>query len=338
MNGHHTNIMATLTTERCTPAMVKSLHDAGMTGVRINSAHVTPADIKSMVETIRSADPHIKILMDTKGPEIRTTHLAVPLIVADGMQLAFSSGEIPSSSDCIYVMMDSLEQYVTPGQQLLVDDGELRFMVDEIDGTHIKAHALNGGVLGSRKTVAVPGVELPPLPAVSIRDAENIKAAKAAGIDMIAHSFVRSSADVEAVREHIVGTGIMLYAKIECRQALENFEEIAGSADGILVARGDLGTAIPIPEIPAVQYDILRRCAALKKPTIVATQILQSMQSSPNPTRAEVSDITLAVMEGVDTLLLCGETAVGQYPVECVEVMAATIQYASKITPLWTKN
>lgn len=338
MNSRRTTIMTTLTTERCTPEMVRSLRNAGMGSVRINSAHVTPDDITKMVGTIRSIDPGIKILMDTKGPEIRTTHLIPLLEIVEGMPVTFQSGTADSTPQCICVMMEALERYVKPGNQLWIDDGELRFEVTATDGHKILTRALNSGTLGAKKTVAVPGVELPPLPAVSMRDAENIETAKAAGIDMIAHSFVRSRADVEAVREHLKDSGIVLYAKIECRQALDNFEEITASADGILVARGDLGTAIPVSDIPAAQYDMLRRCAELKKPTIVATQILHSMQSSPNPTRAEVSDIALAVMEGAYTLLLCGETAVGQYPVKCVEVMYATIESASKITPLWTKN
>lgn len=322
----HTAIMATVADHRCTPEFIRALHGEGLDAVRINSAHVTPESIQRMVAVIRSVDSGIKILMDTKGPEIRTADVVAPIGINAGDVVEIASSHCPCLPGRISVMVDNLHQFLSQGCHVLIDDGDLEFEVTHIDGTVVYAKALRSGELQSRKTVNVPGVEIPPLPAVSQRDHENICAARQVGIDMIAHSFVRSADDVAALRREIAGTDIKLYSKIECREAIANFEEILAASDGILVARGDLGTQIPIPEIPALQYSILRRCREVGKPSIVSTQILHSMIFAPSPTRAEVSDIALAVMEGADTLLLCGETAQGQYPSQCVATMRHTIE------------
>lgn len=327
-----THIMATMADARCTPAFVKEMAEAGMDSVRINSAHVDPESIAAMTATIRSAAPEVAMLMDTKGPEIRTTALA------DGAEsLALTEGErlmlvadphTATRHGVIAVAVAGLDKYLRAGDRVLIDDGAIELTVADGDGAQsgVAAIVTRGGELGSRKTVAAPGVELPPLPAVSDRDRVNIAAAIECGVSMIAHSFVRSAADVEAVRSLIAGTGITLYAKIECREAVDNLEEILAAADGLLVARGDLGTQVAVESIPVVQHRIAALCHAAGKPVIVATQMLDSMERNPYPTRAEVSDIALAVMEGIETLLLTGETARGAHPVRCVEVMRRTIE------------
>ncbi len=327
-----THIMATMADARCTPAFVKEMAEAGMDSVRINSAHVDPDSIASMTATIRAAAPQVAMLMDTKGPEIRTTALADEvdsITLTDGERLTLvADPHTATRRGLIAVAVAGLDKYLHPGDRVLIDDGAIELTVEEGDTEQsgVAAIVTRGGLLGSRKTVAAPGVELPPLPAVSDRDRVNIAAAIECGVSMIAHSFVRSAADVEAVRSLIGGTGITLYAKIECSEAVENLEEILAAADGLLVARGDLGTQVAVERIPVLQHRIATLCREAGKPVIVATQMLDSMERNPYPTRAEVSDIALAVMEGINTLLLTGETARGAHPVRCVEVMRRTIE------------
>lgn len=328
MNG--TGIMATVTAERCHREFLESLRSRGMSSVRINSAHVTPEVLERMCGEIRSAVPGVRILMDTKGPEIRTTACAVPIQLNEGDRVTLSGGTADSTAELISVNVDGLEDSVNEGMEILLDDGAIALHVESVREDMINTRVTRGGMLDARKTVSVPGARLPQLPAVSRRDAVNLDAAVRVGIDMVAHSFVRSAADVEAVRGHITGSGIELYAKIECREGVENMESILRAADGLLVARGDLGTQVSLWDIPAIQYRAIRECRRACKPSIVATQILQSMMHSSVPTRAEVCDIALAVMEGADTLLLCGETAVGEYPAECIDVMRRTIESVTR--------
>lgn len=321
--------MATVADVRCTTDFVAALYRTGMRGVRINSAHVSPDTFRRMTAVIRSVSEDIKILMDTKGPEVRTAPLPRPMAITEGCTYRFSSDA--EDTDAIGIRVADIGRYVEVGTEMLVDDGELRFEVVSVKGDTLTCRALNSGELDSCKTVAFTGVEVPPLPAVSDRDRENIRVAVEQNIDMIAHSFVRSAADVEAVRELIAGSGITLYAKIECSEALDNLEEITSAADGVLVARGDLGTHIPLPCIPGAQFRAADTAHKAQKPLILATQILQSMMTRPQPTRAELSDIALACFEGFDWLLLTGETARGEYPAECVDILYRTIEEASKI-------
>lgn len=322
-----TKIMATVADIRCSREFVAALYERGMRGVRINSAHVSPDTFRQMVRTIRSVNQDIKILMDTKGPEIRTTEMQMGLTseLNVGDRLMLKSGTSSSTVGCVNIAVDNLERYVKLGSKVIMDDGEVELEVEDVDGRDIHCRVVKSGVLGSHKTVAFPGIEVPPLPAVSDRDRLNIAAAIEERIDMIAHSFVRSKSDVEAVRRLIDGSGIGLFSKIECREALENLEEILEASDGLLVARGDLGTSIPLQSIPEAQLRVVRATRRAGKPIILATQILQSMISRPSPTRAELSDITLAVMEGFDWLLLTGETAQGEYPRECIDILLKTI-------------
>ena len=319
-------IMATLTAKRCTEEFVTAMAARGMAGVRINSAHVNPDDIRRMCAVIRNAAPAVKILMDTKGPKLRTTDAPKPvdLRLAESVKVTVGTGPTLPGSIVINAS-GSLTEHCRPGMEIALDDGAVMLRINSLRGESIEAVVTRPGRLESRKTVVIPDCTLPPLPAVSERDKANIRAGIEAGIDMIAHSFVRSADDVEAVRAEIEGTAIQLFAKIECREALDNFNGILRAADGLLIARGDLGTCIDPADIPAVQLMVARSCHEARKPSILATQILQSMISGPVATRAEISDIALAVAEDIDWLLLCGETAQGRYPEECVSVMASAI-------------
>lgn len=327
MTRQLTSVMATLSDLRANPDFVRLLRKSGADSVRINSAHVTPEILAEMVKTVRSTAPDMKILMDTKGPELRTNDVTAPIRLKEGDEVEIHTSTLPCSDNKIRTSINGITALAEPGITILLDDGAIAIEVTEVDETEtIHGVTSRGGCLDARKTMAFSHGRLPALPAVSERDRLMIEAAREVGIDMIAHSFVRSAADVEAVREVTAGSDIRLYAKIECREALKRLDEIIEAADGILVARGDLGTAVDVTEIPAIQNDVVMRCRRIGRPTIVATQILQSMIHSPVPTRAELSDIALAVMEGVDCLLLCGETAMGDYPAECVDIMSRTIK------------
>lgn len=329
----HTRVMATVTASLTADSrLVSRMLRAGMDGVRINSAHVTPSQLKEMTAALRAIDPDIVILMDTKGPEMRTTALPAPveLVEGDTLNIVSDTDDQPSSAGCIRVNVPDLHHHLRAGQQLQFDDGEITAEVTAVEGETVKARVTGGGTLGSRKTMNADGFDSLYLPAVSRRDEMNIRAGIEAGIDIIAHSFVRSADDVMAVKALAGDSGVKVYAKIECCPAIERMDEIIDAADGILVARGDLGTAVDPCRIPVIQADVIMRCRHAGRQTIVATQIMQSMIDSPRPTRAEISDIALGVFEGADWLLLCGETAQGHYPAECVEIMRRTIQETEK--------
>lgn len=327
-------VMATVADDACTPEFIYRLHKAGMTGVRINSAHAAPKDIARMVSVIRSADPSIKILMDTKGAEIRTTategDTEIELKEGDSIEIAEHATELTTAKR-IAITATGICKHAHEQTRILLDDGEVELeATGEGDGT-LLTRVVKSGRLGSRKTVTFRGVESPEaLPAVTSRDKAAIEAGIEAGIDIIAHSFVRSAEDVKAVRELIKGTDIELYSKIECIKAIENFDEILAASDGLLCARGDLGSEAGIENVPAVEMHTIASCRKAGKPVIVATQFLQSMMTSPTPTRAEAGDIAFAVMQGADTLLLCGETAKGEYPAECVAWMKSVIDATAR--------
>ncbi|MDE6826577.1 MAG: pyruvate kinase [Paramuribaculum sp.] len=330
MKGKPTaTVMATVADTMCTPEFIERLHSAGMTGVRINSAHASPEAIEAMVGVIRSVDPSISILMDTKGAEIRTTatldYEEIALAEGDEMRITEHATAVTTGS-VIAITASGICDKVVAGTHILLDDGEVELEATGNDGNELTCQVVKAGRLGARKTVSFQGVESPEaLPALTERDRAAIRAGIRAGIDIVAHSFVRSAADVEAVREELAGTDIKLFSKIECRRAIENFDEILSASDGLLCARGDLGAEVGIMYVPAVEMHTIAECRAASKPVIVATQFLQSMMDSPVPTRAEAADIAWAVMQGADTLLLCGETARGKYPEECVKWMKSVI-------------
>lgn len=330
-----TGVMATLTSGQCNEEFITAMVNAGMDAVRINSAHVSPEMLVRMAQAIHAAAPHVRILMDTKGPEIRTsaTEHDATLQLDEGAIVEIANSGDLCNTRRICIATPGVKEMLQPGVTLLVDDGAIELLILD-SGT---ARVVKGGMLGSRKSVSPVGVEIPPLPAVSDRDRACLEVAGEAGIDMVAHSFVRSPEDIEAVRRVLGCSGVKLYAKIETAKAVERMEEIADVADGLLVARGDLGTQIPLSMIPAVQMRAAHLCAVCRKPMIVATQILQSMMHNATPTRAELSDLALGVMQGADYMLLCGETAQGDYPAECVAVARATIRDTKQYFGLWNR-
>ena len=324
-----TKIIATISDKHCEPEFIRALYEAGMNAARINSAHLTPEGATTIVENVRKVSEQIAIIIDTKGPEIRITGMApgfeagIPVSTGDIVRLRGTSEDLPSNNELIYLNDGHISRDVPAGSVILVDDGELELYVREKRGDELVCEVRNGGVIYGRKSVNIPGVAID-LPSVTERDARFINWAIDMDVDFIAHSFVRSARDVEAVQAILDSrnSGIKIISKIENQEGIDNIDEIIEASYGIMVARGDLGVELPAEIIPITQRMIVDKCIAAKRPVIIATQMLYSMVGSPRPTRAEVSDVASAIYERVDAVMLSDETASGAYPVESVETMA----------------
>ncbi|MDE6523681.1 MAG: pyruvate kinase [Muribaculaceae bacterium] len=340
-----TKIVATVSDKRCDVEFIKELAAAGVNVVRMNSAHLEYEGFKKIVDNARAADSTLAIMMDTKGPEIRTT------VTVTGEPVEFHAGDVvtfygnpdrKTSSKVINLNYAHIANVVKPGDRVLIDDGELEFTITSIEGDAIHAMTDNDGTLGSRKSVNLPGVNID-LPAVTDRDKRNIGYAVDLGVDFIAHSFVRSAADVKEVQSILDErhSPIKIISKIENQEGIDNFDEILDACYGIMVARGDLGIEVPAEKIPGIQAMMIHKCIKAHKPVIVATQMLHSMIEHPRPTRAEISDVANAVYQRADAIMLSGETAYGKYPVEAVKTMTkvaieveASLRQKMEIPPL----
>lgn len=320
-----TKIVATVSDKRCDVDFIRALAQAGVNVVRMNSAHLDYEGFKRIVDNTRAADDSIAIMMDTKGPEIRTT------VTATGSPIPFSKGDVveiygrpdePTTARRICLNYAGVAAVLHPGARMLIDDGELEFDIIAVDGDKVTAVAANDGRLGSRKSVNLPGISID-LPAVTERDRRNIGYAVELGVDFIAHSFVRSAADVREVQSILdsLKSDIKIISKIENQEGVDNFSEILKASYGIMVARGDLGIEVAPERIPGIQNMMIGKCIKAHKPVIVATQMLHSMIEHPRPTRAEISDVANAVYQRVDAMMLSGETASGKYPIEAVRTM-----------------
>ena len=308
------------------------MFDAGMNVIRMNTAHATPEGIKEIIRNVRKVSRHIGILIDTKGPEVRTTACKQPITYKTGdVVKIFGRPEMDSEHDIVNLSYVNFADDVHEGDQILFDDGALAMKVIGINGPAVIAQVQNDGVLGSRKSVNVPGVHID-LPALTEKDVQNINLAIDEDIDFIAHSFVRNAADVNAVQQLLDarGSDIKIISKIENQEGVDNIDEIIEASYGIMIARGDLGIEVPIERIPGIQRNLIRKCVQAKKPVIVATQMLHTMIDNPRPTRAEVTDIANAIYYRTDALMLSGETATGKYPVEAVATMAQIAEQAEK--------
>lgn len=330
-----TKIVCSISDRRCGQDFLRKLFFAGMNVVRMNTAHATPDGIREIISNTRAVSPHIGILIDTKGPEVRTTGLVdkyketgISYKTGDVVKI-FGRPEMDSSHDIINLSYVDITKDVRVGDHLLFDDGALDMEVMENTGPMLIAAVRNDGVLGSHKSVNVPGRHID-LPAITEKDRRNILLAIDQDIDFIAHSFVRSANDVKAVQsildEH--GSDIKIISKIENQEGVDNIDEIIEASYGIMIARGDLGIEVPLERIPGIQRDIINKCIRAKKPVIVATQMLHTMINNPRPTRAEVTDIANAIYMRTDALMLSGETASGKYPVEAVETMSQIAEQA----------
>ncbi len=325
-----TKIIATISDRRCEVEFIQSLFDAGMNVVRINSAHVTPESATRVVENTRKVSDQIGIMIDTKGPEIRVTAMTeeyadgIRVMPGDCIRIKGTHENLPSSREVVYFNDETIYNDVPVGADILIDDGELELRVTgKEEGDVLVAEVMNAGTLKSRKSVNIPGVKIE-LPSVTRRDEEFIRWAIDMDLDFIAHSFVRKKADVLAVKDIIKerNSSIKIISKIENQEGVENIDEILDETYGIMVARGDLGVEIPAEKIPVAQRMLVDKCIESKKPVIIATQMLHSMITNPRPTRAEISDVANAIYQRVDAVMLSGETANGDYPVEAVKTMA----------------
>ena len=327
-----TKIVASISYLRCELGFLRELYNAGVNVMRINTAHATPDGIKNVINNIRAVSSQLAILIDTKGPEIRTTNVEdhIYFKTGDAVRICGNPSET-TTRECINVSYSNFVHDLNIGNDVLIDDGELALkIIDKSDDT-LYAIVQNDARLGNRKSVNVPGVHIE-LPALTEKDKTNIKLAIEENLDFIAHSFVRNKSDIKAVQDILdeYNSDIKIISKIENQEGVDNIDEIIEASYGIMIARGDLGIEVPIEKIPGIQRKIIRKCVIANKPVIVATQMLHTMINNPRPTRAEVTDIANAIYYRTDALMLSGETASGKYPIEAVKMMASIAEQAEK--------
>ncbi|WP_042170540.1 pyruvate kinase [Paenibacillus gorillae] len=310
--------------------VLKEMIQAGMNVARLNMAHGELEDHAGRIERIREAaqatNAIVPILLDIKGPEVRIGKLEeASYELKTGSTLTLTTEDIVGNGDRIHVNYSELPLVIKSGDKILLDDGLIELEVQSAQGTEILCTILNGGVIKPRKGVNLPGIRTT-LPGVTDRDIRHIHFGIEQGIDIIAPSFVRRAEDILQIRELLQANGashIQIISKIENEEGVDNLDAIIEASDGIMVARGDLGVEIPVEEVPMIQREMINKCNLAGKPVIVATHMLDSMQVNPRPSRAEVSDVANAVLQGTDCIMLSGETAAGKYPVQSISTMAS---------------
>lgn len=313
----------------------KKLIKAGMNVARLNFSHGDFEEHGNRIKNIRIANAElgtsVAVLLDTKGPEIRLGKLKEePIELNQGDTVTLTTEEILGDRNRVPITYNNLPNDVTIGSTILIDDGLIGLTVEEVQGTEIVCRIVNSGPIKSKKGVNVPGVKIS-LPGITEKDANDIVFGIEQGVDFIAASFVRKASDVLEIREllerHNAGH-IQIISKIENQEGVDNLDEILEVSDGLMVARGDLGVEIPAEEVPLVQKNMIKKGNRVGKPVITATQMLDSMQRNPRPTRAEASDVANAIFDGTDAIMLSGETAAGRYPTESVQTMARIAERA----------
>jgi len=321
-----TKIIATLGPRSQTEDEVFAFINAGMNVARINLSHGDRQTHERFIDLVkkarRRADTDTAILLDTRGPEIRVGDLKADLILEDGRELTITADPATCSATRIAVNYPEFAAQAQQGHSILLDDGKIALTVIRIDGDDVITRVVAGGRLMSRKRVSLPDTVIN-LPSLTSEDIDDIAFGIAKNVDFIAASFVRSAADIWEIRRIIEEHGgrQAIIAKIENRQGVDNLDEILEAADGLMVARGDLGVEMPAEEVPIIQKRIIHRANLGGKPVITATQMLESMITSPTPTRAEASDVTNAIFDGTDAVMLSAETATGRYPVEAIRFL-----------------
>jgi len=317
---------------------LKAMIQAGMNVARLNMAHGDPEEHNRRIRLVREASEAtgqpVPIMMDIKGPEVRLGLLAESsYLLARGERLTLTAETIVGNGERISVNYAELPSVVAQGNRILLDDGLIELEVESVEGTEVHCLILNGGTIKPRKGVNLPGIRTT-LPGVTERDIAHIHYGIEQGIDMIAASFVRKAEDIYQIKQVLEDAGashISVISKIENEEGVINLDAIIEASDGIMVARGDLGVEIPVENVPLIQREMIEKCNNAGKPVIVATQMLDSMQVNPRPTRAEVSDVAGAVLQGADAVMLSGETAAGKYPLESVATMAQISMRAESI-------
>jgi pyruvate kinase len=329
-----TKIICTLGPASSSVGTLADLIASGMGIVRINFSHGTQEEHSEVLKNVRQAvtvaGVDISVLQDLQGPKIRVGELSVPAIdLRKGEKLVITTEPIVGGPGRVSTTYEGLPNDVRPGAEILLDDGKMRLKVLEVAGKDVTSEVIVGGALSAHKGINLPGVAVS-APSLTEKDMSDLEFGLASDVDYVALSFVRTADDVRHLRAAIaarrpVGLRPLIIAKIEKPQAIANIDEIIAAADGVMVARGDLGVELPAEDVPILQKMIVARCNGAGKPVIIATQMLESMVNSPTPTRAEVSDVANAVLDGGDAVMLSGETSVGKYPVETVRIMARII-------------
>ena len=338
-----TKIICTLGPSTDKDGVLEELIKEGMNVARFNFSHGLHDEQKGRIDKLKEIrtrlNKPVAALLDTKGPEIRIREFENGKVtLKEGQEFTLTTEEIVGNEKIVSVTYKDLYKDVKPGGFILVNDGQVELLVDHVDGTDIVCICANDGVVKNKRGINVPGIKLG-FDYLSEKDIGDLTFGCQQGVDFIAASFVRRPQDVLDVKKLLIENGrpeIQIIAKIENSEGVENMDEILKVADGIMVARGDLGVEIPAEDVPLIQKELINKCRAAGKIVITATQMLDSMQENPRPTRAEVSDVANAIYDGTDAIMLSGESAQGKYPVEAVETMTkialkteGTLDYAS---------
>ena len=328
-----TKIICSLGPASWTNQGINSLRKAGMNVARFNFSHGSHKQHLQTIQRVRAIDSTIAIMLDTKGPEVRTGKVKDDeILLKTGKSIIVTTNNIIGNEKKLYINYTKLPETLSKGDSILIEDGLIELQVQKIKNREIHCKIAVGGILGNTKNVNIPN-RIIDLPALSKKDIEDINFGIEHKVDFIVASFIRSKKDLLQIKRllHKHNSPIKIIAKIEHQEAVDKIDEIIEHADGIMVARGDLGVQVPQQEIPIIQKRILRKCRETATPCIVATQMLDSMIRNPRPTRAEVTDVANAILDGADAVMLSGETAKGQFPTKSVETMVSIATSAEKI-------
>jgi pyruvate kinase len=337
----HTKIVATVGPASDSDEALDALLGAGADVIRLNFSHGThdthAASFRRIREAARRTGRTVAVLQDLSGPKIRTGSIegGKPLTLHAGAELRIETGDFAGTPGRVSTTYPHLARAVRPGQELLLDDGHVVLRVVDTNGTAMRTTVVHGSSLGEHKGITAPGVALPST-GLTPKDADDVRFGLELGVDMVAQSFVQSGADLMRLRELLTAAGhaaVPLMAKLERPDALAHLDDVLAHCDAVMVARGDLGLELPLEQVPRAQKEITRHARAHGIPVIVATQVLESMRTEPRPTRAEVSDAANAVDDGVDGIMLSGETAAGAFPIRAVETLDAIIRDAERLPP-----
>ena len=334
----HTKIIATVGPSSDRPETLEALIDAGVNVFRLNFSHGTHAGHAESFQRIRAASracgQHVAIMQDLSGPKIRTGPLSgnSPIPLTPGDELRIAAGDAPGGPGLVFTPFAELIRSAQIGARLLLDDGRVELKVIDRSAGELRTVVVHGTALGAHKGINAPGVALP-TSALTGKDIDDLRFGFTLGIDLVALSFVQTPDDVRMAASHmsVLERPVPIIAKVERPAAIDNLTEILKVAQGVMVARGDLGLELPYEQVPRVQKEIIRAARMMGRPVIVATQVLDSMRAEPRPTRAEVSDAAKAVDEGADAIMLTGETAAGSYPVEAVHALDVIIRDAESV-------
>jgi pyruvate kinase len=330
-------IVCTIGPASNTESALRMLMHAGMDVARLNFSHGSHQEHAKIIETLRrmasSEGRTICILQDLQGPKIRTGALRGHQLVTlnSGARVTITTRDVEGTADLISTTFKDLPREMKPGSRILLSDGRIELRVKAVRGEDIECEVINGGTLAEHQGINLPGAALS-IPALTEKDRKDLEFGIKHGVDLVALSFVRSASDIRTARGIIAArnSDIPVFAKLEKPQALDQLEEILEAADGVMVARGDLGVEMPPEKVPVIQKYVIRRAAEWRKPVIIATQMLESMIENPRPTRAEASDVANAIFDGTDAVMLSGETASGRYPLEAVQMMAKIVVEAEE--------